>query len=479
MVVGELVQECDVIVIGGGPGGYNAAIRAAQLGRSVVIIEKEKLGGVCLHSGCIPSKVLAAAAAQLHMIGNSALFGIRTGETEFDLAELTNHKNKVVNQLHAGVAALCKDNKIEIVHGSAYFLPGDRIAVENGDHYEVFQYRNAIIATGSTPVIPEVIPYDGERIFTGRSITSIQIVPEKLLVYGSDYIALETAVSFKQFGADVTIILEERKHDFSFDASINRELKRILKKNGIKVIKDVALQNVTVENAKVKIILQTEKETLDLQGSHLCISLASKPNLEELGLDRIGVEMEGDGYVNIDEQCRTSKSNVFAIGDVTAGPALAVKAIKQGKTAAETIAGQAAEVDLNLLPMIVHTIPPIAAAGLTEADAITEGYEIVTSQFPLAANGYAAIHDQRAGFVKVIFDKKNDILLGVHIFGFGAVELISAGTIAMEMAARDEDLIFPHYPHPSVNEALLEAVEAIKGNAIHLAPPQRKEKVKS
>ncbi|PLR78559.1 dihydrolipoyl dehydrogenase [Bacillus sp. V3-13] len=479
MVVGELVQEYDVVVIGGGPGGYHAAIRAAQLGRSVVIIEKEKLGGVCLHSGCIPSKVLAAAAAKLHAIRNSSLFGILTGEVEFDLAGLTGHKNKVIEQLHAGVAALCRENRIEVVYGSAYFLQEDRIAVESGDHYQVFQYKNAIIATGSSPAIPEGIICDGEQIFTGRSITSIQVVPEKLLVYGSNYIALETALSFKQFGADVTIILDGRKSDFSFDASINRELERILKKHGIKVVKDATLQKAMVENEKVEIFLQTEKEALNLQGSHLCVSLAPKPNLEELGLDRIGVELTEEGYINIDEQCRTSKQNVFAIGDVTSGPPLAVKAIKQGKTAAETIAGQTAEADLNLLPMIVHTIPPIATAGLTEAEAISEGYEIEASQFPLATNGYAAIHNQRDGFVKVVLDKKNDILLGVHIFGFGAVELISAGTIAMEMAARDEDLTFPHYPHPSVNEALLEAVEAIKGRAIHLAFPKRKEKVKS
>lgn len=477
MVVGELAHERDLVIIGGGPGGYHAAIRAAQLGKNVTLIERDQLGGICLNKGCIPSKVMAHGAERLVAAHQDEMLGIQTSGLNFEIKKLLSYKNQVVKQLRDGVEALCKANKIEVVKGSAFFLSDERIGVENEDSYEVYRFKEAIIATGGTPVKLAGAPVSDERIIDIWSIADLAEVPEHLIVLGSDCIALEMAMAFQAFGSKVTLILNEEKADFSFDSSINKELNRVLKKSGISIVKGYSFEEVILSNDTLSIVLSGNKGAKTIEGSHLFYSLGVKPQIANLGLDRLGMKLTAEGFVVTDRTGRTSIGSIFAIGDVTEGPQLAVKAIKQGKTAAETICGRASENDLAFIPHIARTRPPIACAGLTELEAAEQGYEVGVGEFLMSANGFAAILGKKEGLVKVVFDKDNDLLLGVHLIGHGAVELISNGIQALEMAARDEDIKFPSYPHPSINEALLEAVEAFKGEAIHSVPKKQKVKV--
>lgn len=463
MVVGEFVEHRDLIIIGGGPGGYNAAIRAAQLGMEVTLIEQESLGGVCLNQGCIPSKIFAHAAKQFSSIAHMAELGITTDEGTFDIAQLATYKDKTVSTLRKGVEGLCKKNKIEILEGKANFTGKSKIGVENGHRFDLYEFNHCIIATGSETIIPEHLAIEDPRIVTPRDIYNLTVLPEELIVYGSDYISLEVACSFNKLGSKVKVILDEQ--DYPFDESINRELRRVMKKDKIKVYRGKQIRRVKTTAEQIEV--QLTGQEADLSGSHLCISGKIQPNMKDLDMDRFGLKLTENGFIETDQTMRTSLENIFAVGDVTLGPALAVKAIKQGKVAAETIAGLASEVDITLIPTIVHTTPPIATVGLTEAEAKDQGYTIKSSQISLSGNSYAMISNEKSGMIKVISDEKTELLLGIHIFGAGAVELINTGVTALEMVAREADLEFPLYPHPSFNEAIMEAVEDLNSKAIH------------
>lgn len=473
MVVGEIVNERELIIIGGGPGGYNAAIRAAQLGLEVTLIEKGELGGVCLNEGCIPSKVFTHAAGKLAETKHMNDLGISFSEPVLDIEKLQQWKSKVISGLTNGVEGLLKKNEVEVIQGNASFISEDRIGVESGDAFELYRFEKAIIAVGSSLQAPEGVTVNHKQIVDAASVYRLQTIPEHLVVYGSDYISLEVAMSYHAFGSKVSLILDGGKSEFSFDTSINRELSRQLKKAKIKLYKISELKSVDAVENGVKVRINTKKGEEDIEASTFFSASRNTPNTRELGLDRAGVEVSEGGLIQVNNEGQTNKSSIYAVGDVTDGVMLAVKAVKQGKVAAESCAGKSTEFDLNYMPTVVHTIPPIAFVGLTEEEAKEQGYDTNVGQFPFGGNGYAGIIDQKDGFVKVISDKETDLLLGFHAVGAGAVELVSQGTQALEMVARDEDVTFPFYPHPSLNEGWLEAVEALKDQAIHTAPIKR------
>ena len=472
MVVGEITEDKDIVVIGGGPGGYHAAIRAAGLGRQVTLIEREDLGGTCLNKGCIPSKVFTHFAQEFKKTEHLKEMGMDFGEVEANLSSLQNYKNKKITQLRTGVESLCKANKVEIVKGSASFLSESRIGVENGHEFSLFNFKEAIVATGGDFHYPEDIKFDADRVLKEREIFQLEEIPEELIIYGSDYISLEIASVFSTLGSRVTLMLNGA---FSFDSAITKELFRQLKKQKINVIKDSVMRGVSERDGTVVVELDKEKgETVSIEGSHFVMSGQVKPNLPELGLDRLRMEITEQGYIRTDREGRTSIPHIWAIGDATEGPSLAVKAIKQGKVAAEALAGLKVEVDLQFVPTVVQMSPPIAWAGLTEEEARGEGYSVTVSENPVRGNGYAQLTGEKDGFVKVVSDSETDVILGIHMMGMGAAELITSGMLGLEMAARDEDFRFPLYPHPSMNESLLEAVEGLKGDAVHM-PPRKKE----
>lgn len=475
MVVGEVIQERELIIVGGGPGGYNAAIRAAQLGIEVTLIEKGKLGGICLSKGCIPSKMFAHTADKLSDWKHMQQLGIEAGEPTFNMEQHQKYMAQTVSGLQKGVDALCKANKIEVINGSGSFMTGNRIGVESGDTFEIYKYEKAIIATGASSYVPEGVDVNLDQVYRAQDIYSIEEVPEHLVIYGSDYIALEAATSFNALGAKVTVVIDGDK-DFGFDIDINKELNRVLKKSKVKVVKESSLESVESDGGNVTLHLKKGEEKVTVEGSHLLISAGFRPNTKELGLDALNFETDDNGFLLVNEHSETSEKGVYAVGDVTIGPSLAVKAIKQGKVAAEHCGGKSTELNLRYIPTVVHTSTPIAYAGLTEEGAIAEGFDVTTGQFSMSGNGYAGIAGKKEGLVKIIKDSKTDLLLGVHMIGQGAVEMISSGVTALEMAARDEDILYPFYPHPSFNEGWLEALESMTGTAIHVPPNKQQKK---
>ncbi|OCA90650.1 hypothetical protein A8F94_01880 [Bacillus sp. FJAT-27225] len=472
MVVGEMANQADLIVIGGGPGGYHAAIRAAQLGRHVLLIEKADLGGICLNKGCIPSKVLTTASARMEDSKKNAALGIEAESIRLNFEKLREYQQKTIQGLQAGIEALCKANKVQIAKGTAVFLSENRIGVEDGDHYELYDFNHAIIAAGVRPAKDSRFR-NGKRVVDSWSISFLDDIPEHLVIYGSDIIQLEMAMAYRGLGSNVTLLLPEGTEDIPFDSSIAKELFRIFKKEKITVMKNCSIKEVVEQEDGVSV--ETSDETVF--ASHFFYQEMKQPASDELGLNRIGLRLDNDGFVEVDERCRTNLGRIYAIGDSTGAPFLASKAIKQGKVAAEAACGSSTAItDFRFLPKVAFTRPPIAAAGLTEKRAAVEGFSIKVSQFPLSSNGFSGLSGKRDGLVKIITEQGTDVILGVHIIGEGAHDLLFGGVLGLEMGAREEDFTFPVYPHPGLSEALLEATEGIAGKAVHLKPQKRAER---
>ncbi|WP_409305850.1 dihydrolipoyl dehydrogenase family protein [Peribacillus sp. SCS-155] len=465
MVVGEIALERDLIIIGGGPGGYTAAIRAAQLGKEVTIIEKEELGGICLNRGCIPSKIVSYISAKLQDYKQASVFGFELGDIGFDYKKANLYKYTVIDNLHKGIKALCRQNKIEILKGTASFLANGRIGVEDGDDCAVYTFNSAIIATGGS--LKPKVHVDRSLVLDAAALYELEDIPDSLIIHGSDYISIEAAFSFKALGSEVHLVIDKEEFP-GLDISINKELFRQLKKQNIKIYKNMNLHDVIKKGQVISALFHSKNDNrITLEASYIFCQSVSEPNLTNIGVDRLGITLDGDGYIKVNSQCKTSLENVWAVGDVTGTPQLAAKAIRQGKVAAESICGIAAEYSGALLPIVIHSIPPIAYAGLTEDKAKSAGYEIKTGGLNIGSNGYASLTGQKDGIFKVISDKHTDLILGIHLYGRNAIELISTGILAMEMAGREEDLKFPIYPHPTINESLMEAVEALVSQAIH------------
>jgi len=470
MVVGEIIQERDLIIIGGGPGGYSAAIRGAQLGLLVTLIEQSYMGGVCLNKGCIPSKVFTHAAAKRTDTAHLQELGIGSGDEVFNYKKLLSYKTKVIDGLRFGVESLCQENKIEVIQGKATFLGVDRIGVENGHQFDIYEFKQAIIATGSSPVMPSGMKTKGKRTLLSHEIFELEEIPEHLIVRGQDYIALEVASCFAALGAKVTILLDNRE-GYPFDESINKELNRLFKKRKINVIKVLELISTNETEDAISVTCISDKNVEEtIIGSYLFFSGSRKPNLEHLGISRFKIEQTDEGFIKVDENMQSSIPSIYAIGDVTEGPLLAVKAIKQGKAAVESIADGKPEVDLTFVPNVAHTIPPIVCVGLTEQTARGSGMEVRVSRIALGSNGYATITGKKDGFIKVISDSTTDIIAGIHMIGEGAIEMSGSFVQLLEMAAKEEDIKFPAYAHPGLNEVLLEATEGLIGQAIHAGP---------
>jgi dihydrolipoamide dehydrogenase len=474
MVVGEMANGADLVIIGGGPGGYHAAIRAAQLGRQVLLIEKADLGGICLNKGCIPSKVITVASARLEDSKKNAVFGIEVDRLGFNFEKLKEYQKGTVEGLRTGVEALCKANKVQILKGTAFFISETRIGVEQGDNYELYDFNQAIIAAGVRPDNGGTFKA-GKRIVNSWSISFLEDIPEHLAIYGVDTIHLEMAMAYKALGSDVTLLLPQGVRDFPYDSSISRELSRIFKKERIPVLKDCSIREVIEQTDGVTIVFASQTGATTVSATHFFYGEKKLPNSDELGLKRIGINLDDNGYVKVNEKCRTNFERIYAIGDINGGPFLASKALKQGKVAAEVACGiESSLVDLRFLPQIAFTRPPIAYVGLSEEKAIDQGLVVKASQFPLASNGISGLTGKKDGFVKIVSEDGTDVILGVHIIGEGAHELIAGGIIGLEMGAREEDFTFPSFPHPGLAEAMLEAAEDLKGKAVHLKPQKKR-----
>ncbi|MDU0810522.1 MAG: dihydrolipoyl dehydrogenase [Burkholderia sp.] len=464
-------KEFDIVVIGGGPGGYIAAIRAAQLGKTVACIEKwknrygaPKLGGTCLNVGCIPSKSLLASSEEFEKINNHLdSHGITVRDVKINIEKMLDRKNKIIEKMTGGIEFLFKKNNIIWLKGHGKFIGknamGIQIEVRGENETKTITAKNVIIATGSKARHLGIVPVDGKIIVDNEGALSFETVPKKLVIIGAGVIGLELGSVWRRLGSNVTML--EAMPDFlsSVDESISKEASRLLKRQGLEINTGVQiLESRVVSNDSVSITYTNkDNKTEILNADRLIVSVGRIPNTDDLGLELIGLKTNDHGFIDVDDYCCTAVSNVYAIGDVVRGPMLAHKAEDEGILVAEVIDGQKPHIDYNCIPWVIYTQPEIAWVGKTEQQLKAEGYEIKLGKFPFLVNGRALSMNETDGFVKVIADSKTDQILGVHIISANASELILEAVFAMEFKAASEDIARICHPHPSLSEALREA----------------------
>jgi len=477
-----MTKSFDVVVIGGGPGGYVAAIRCAQLGLSTACIDewrndedKPALGGTCLNVGCIPSKALLESSENFERIAHTfPAHGISVTGATIDIAAMLARKGKIVKTLTGGIELLFKKNKVTRLHGHGRLVGnGDegnwRIEVEAGDKSEFLEARHVVVATGSAPRKLEIAPFDGERIVDNAGALKFTEVPAKLGIIGAGVIGLELGSVWRRLGAAVTVLDAGAVFLPAADEQVAAEALKQLTKQGLKIHTGVKIDAVKTSKKNVTVEFEISdgtkaKETFD----RLLVAAGRTPHSAGLGADRVGLKVDARGYIEADQHCRTNLPNVWAIGDVVRGPMLAHKASEEGVMVAELIAGQAGHVNYDAIPFVIYTSPEIAWVGKTEQELKAAGIAYHKGQFPFAANGRAHAMEETAGFVKFLADAQSDELLGVHIIGPHASELIAEAVVALEFHAAAEDIARIVHAHPSLAESMHEAALGVAKRAIHI-----------
>lgn len=466
MVVGDFPIETDTIVIGAGPGGYVAAIRAAQLGQKVTIVEKGDLGGVCLNVGCIPSKALLHVSHRFVEAQDSENLGVVADGVKLNYDKVQEFKSSVVNKLTGGVESLLKGNKVEIVKGEAYFVDDHSLRVMDEKSAQTYNFKHAILATGSRPI--EIPNFEfSDRVLDSTGALNLQEVPNKLVVIGGGYIGSELSTAFANFGSEVTILEGAKDILGGFEKQMSQPVKKGMKAKGIDVVTNAMAKNAEETEEGVKVTYEVKGEEKTIDADYVLVTVGRRPNTDELGLEEIGIKYGERGLLEVDKQSRTSVENIFAIGDIVPGLALAHKASYEGKVAAEVIAGEASEVDYVGMPAVAFTEPELAQVGYTEAQAKEEGIEYKASKFPYAANGRALSLDDTTGFVKLITTKEDNTLIGAQVAGTGASDVIAELGLAIESGMNAEDVALTVHAHPTLGEMTMEAAEKALGLPIH------------
>lgn len=461
----------DVAIIGSGPGGYVAAVRAAQLGMSVLVVEKEsRLGGVCTLRGCIPTKALLHTADVLDETRHGAEVGVSVREVRLELAAAMKHKEKVVRQSSNGVAYLMKKNRVDVVSGFGRIAAVGKVSVAAPDGSETaYEAKNILIATGSTPRSLPGIEIDHQAILSSDSILELAEVPKSLLVIGSGAVGVEFASMFARFGSKTAVIEILPRIVPLEDEEVSRELAAAFKRQGMAVYVDTRVERVSKTEGGVEVLARTSAgKTESFRAEKLLLAVGRKPLSEGIGLEGPGVATDR-GYIRVDGMMRTNVPGIYAIGDVVPTPWLAHVASEEGIVAVEHMAGREARpLNYDQVPGCTYCAPEVASIGLTEAKARERGYDVAVGKFPFAANGKARVLNDTAGFVKIVGEKKYDEVLGVHIVGPRATELISEAGAAMRLEATSEELVRTIHAHPTLSEAIHEAAEAVAGQPIHI-----------
>jgi len=460
-----LEYRVENLVIGAGPGGYVAAIRLGQLGRETTLVEKDALGGVCVNVGCIPSKAIVHAAKLMKQIQRAQDFGIETSQPRMNLQKLQMWKKSVVDRLTSGVAYLCKANKVNVVHGSARFQGPHEVEIKTKEESRTITAENIIIATGSRPMEMLGFKFDGNFIISTTEALSFTQAPRNFVVIGGGVSGLELGMAYAQFGSHVTVIEMLDQLLPGVDIELVRVVERNLRK--LRVETHVKARAKWARDGKVGAQLADGRE-IEVPAEKVMVVVGRRPNSDQIGLETTGVKTDPAGFIEVNSQMQTNVPGVYAIGDVVGIPMLAHKASKQGIVAAEVISGRASAADFKAMPSGIWTEPEIATVGLTEAEARKQGYDPIVGKFPFSALGRAMAVGETDGLVKVIADKESEQILGVHMVGSDATDLISEPTLAIEMGATLEDLGLTVHPHPTLPECLMEATEAAKGKAIHI-----------
>ncbi len=468
MVVGSVSRGCQVVVIGAGPGGYVAAIRLAQLGKDVILVEKgPRLGGVCLNVGCIPSKALIHAADLAHEVLGAEDMGLTVTGLDIDMPKMVEWKDGIVERLTSGVAYLCGKNGVEVFHGTAEFVSDRSLAVSSDDGRIEIEFEQAVIATGSRPMELSGFPYDGERVISSTEALSLQAVPERLVIIGAGYIGLELGSVYAKLGSQVSIVEFLPKVTPDLDAEVGKALGRQLKKLGVKLYLSHRAESFEAGDPSVVIARGPKDDELRLEADVVLVTVGRVPNSNGLGLEAAGVQTDDKGFITVNDRMQASAPGIYAIGDVAGGVLLAHKAYQEAKVAAEVIVGEPAAFD-NVVPAVIYTDPEVAWVGLGEEEAKEQGHNVVTGAFPYKASGRAMSLNATDGFVKVVADADTKQLLGVIAVGRGVSEFIGEATLALEMGAFLEDVALTIHPHPTMSEAFLEAVEGALGQAVHM-----------
>ena len=466
----------DVIVIGSGPAGYVAAIRASQLGLKTACIEKSfdadgnsQLGGTCLNVGCIPSKALLDSSHRYSdAINHFSTHGIEVSKPKLDIAKMMQRKNKIVTQLTAGVTGLFKANKVTQILGHAKIIDSTHIAVTSKDGTETLETKNIVIATGSSPINIPVAEINNKDIVDSTGALEFDSVPKKLGIIGAGVIGLELGSVWSRLGSEVTVL--EAMDEFlpMADKRISKDVLKEFNRQGLNINLGCKVTSALSNKKDITVTFENNGNTNELKVDKLIVAVGRRPNTEDLLDKNCGLSIDEKGFIPVNDFCETNVQNIWAVGDVVRGPMLAHKASEEGIMVVERIAGKHAEMEYDLVPSVIYTHPEVAWVGQTEEDLSAAGIEFKTGSFPFAASGRALASGESTGFIKVIADKKTDTILGVHAFGPSAADIVQQGVVAMEFGASAEDLGLTIFSHPTVSEALHEAALAVNGQAIHI-----------
>ena len=467
-------MRADAVVIGSGPGGYVCGIRLGQLGVKTVVVERDQPGGVCLNVGCIPSKALIHAAKTYEKMTRSAGdMGIVVGAPPtVDMKKMQSWKGGIVNKLTSGVRQLLKGAGTELVFGSAVIerggSDGHHVAVAAQGEKRIITAKNVVLATGSRPVVIPGFDIDQKRVIDSTGALDLDSVPQRLVVIGGGYIGLELGTVYAKLGSKVTVVEALDSILFGMDKDCVRVVAQKLRKMGVEVMLGTKAKRWENQKDRAVITVEGKSGEMSLDADRILVSVGRRPNSENIGLDKVGVKTDGKGFVVVDNQLRTNVPGIYAIGDVAGGMLLAHKASKEAEVVAEVIAGHKAAMDVRTMPAVVFTDPEVAVTGLTEEQATEAGHKLKIGKFPFAALGRAMSVNDTDGFVKVIGDAETGELLGVHVVGNGASDMISEAALAIEMGAVLQDIQLTIHPHPTLPEAMMEAAAAARGEAIHI-----------
>ena len=458
----------DIIVLGSGPGGYVTAIRASQLGLKTAIVEKESLGGVCLNWGCIPTKALLKSAQVFNYLQHAEDYGLKAASVDKDFDAVVKRSRGVAEGMSKGVQFLMKKNKIDVIEGFGKIAPGKKVTVTSRDKSSTYQAKHIIIATGARSRELPSLPQDGKKIIGYREAMTLKKQPKKLIVVGSGAIGIEFAHFYNAMGTEVTIVEYMDRIVPVEDAEVSKQLERSFKKSGITIMTNAEVTAVDTKGKGVVATVKTKKGEEQLQGDIVLSAVGIKTNIENIGLEDVGIAVDRDKIL-VDDFYQTNMPGYYAIGDVTKGPALAHVASAEGILCVEKIAGQqVTPLDYGNIPGCTYCQPEVASVGLTEAQALEQGYDIKVGKFPFSASGKAQAGGHADGFVKVIFDAKYGEWLGCHMIGAGVTDMIAEAVLGRKLETTGHEVLKAVHPHPTMSEAVMEAVADAYDEVIHL-----------
>ncbi|MCK9612674.1 MAG: dihydrolipoyl dehydrogenase [Bacteroidales bacterium] len=463
-------MKYDIIIIGSGPGGYVAAIRAAQLGFSVAVVERAELGGICLNWGCIPTKALLKSAQVFNYARHASDYGVKiSGEPMPDFEAIVKRSRTVAENMSKGIQFLFKKNKIEVIQGTGKILPDKKVEVTDPNgNITTYEAAHIIIATGARSRTLPNLPIDNKKIIGYRKAMTLEKQPQSLLVVGSGAIGSEFAHFYNTIGTKVTLVEMLPNIVPIEDEEVSKQLERSFKKNGMKVYTSSTVENVDISGDLCKVLIKTPKGEETVEAEIVLSAVGVSTNIEGIGLEECGIRAE-KGKVMVDDFYRTNVEGYFAIGDIVKGPALAHVASREGIICVEKIAGKDVKpMDYNNIPGCTYTYPEIASVGLTEKAALEAGHEIKVGKFPFTASGKATASGFRDGFIKVIFDAKSGMWLGAHFIGENVTEMIAEAVVARTLGTTVHEILSSVHPHPTMSEAVMEAVAAAYGEVIHI-----------